>query len=698
MIDTTANTDCANTSVQQAKQKQTKKAKRYGLSVFILFFAIWGISFATILFTRGPRAQLPEWAQNPRTKCMDNMRQEWIAETDLYAEQPFSYTLLNSTTGVPVDLRSVFEEHTVTSSEKEKKDDDESDSAEFTRKMFSIITTGASQKDQLNIFSAIGNKKQNGNDSGHSYIVYVDADERIIKKGEVLFTTTSVNGKTERTFKPHLYKLLAYDTYFTRMSTRACNMRWALYMGLLSGFLMLSLGVFMFYMRKDFFDSGKELLLFGICLCIHIISLLASQLLFPVLGGGPSFYLFALMPMSLGPALISNLLGKRIAACSVLLLSVLAPILVGGEFQFQLFIQSVAYSIIGVSAFQNIHKRNQFLLGGIYIFLTVIASTLFYALQRDLPWLWSSFDPFWINIPLYAIFNALFVVVMMLVVPLILEQTLGTTTSYTFNELHDHPLLERLKTEAPGTYEHSRAVADIASTAARTINADAKITEVCAQFHDIGKLYNPSNFAENLLFGQKNPHDSLTPLESCAILREHVKHGLKLAQENRLPVQVYEAIEQHHGDGVMTGFYAKAVNEAKQNNSPAPNIKEYSYTGKRPQHIEVVLVFLTDFCEAAIRACIKSWDAPSAEKIREKVIALVYDKMKNDQLSEALITMADLKNVINSIVDSLCIIHHVRPQYATITEQDEKPKPETESKHEAQQPETTAEKTDSTNK
>ena len=323
-------------------------------------------------------------------------------------------------------------------------------------------------------------------------------------------------------------------------------------------------------------------------------------------------------------------------------------------------------SVIAIVMFHDVQKRTQYLLGGIAIMVNSVVFTLFYGFMRNLPWLWESFSPFWLNILGLSAINALAIIVLVLLLTPVLEKLFGVTTFVTFKENYnqDHKLMKRLQSEAPGTFEHCITVARIAAESDRAIGLDEQITESCAYFHDIGKLNDPKLFAENLLAGEENPHDKLSTLESCAILREHVRFGLELARKNHLPPIIQETIEQHHGNGLMTGFYAKAARQAEEAGQSIPEKAEYSYTGRKPQRPEVVLVFLADFCEAAIRASVKHWEVPSSSLIRRKIEDLVDAKMNEHQFDHAMLTMSDLHKVIDRMVETFCIIYHLRPEYS----------------------------------
>lgn len=652
------------------------------LTLLVLFLLLWGACVACVILTRGPRTVLPDWLVNLRNACLDPKEDDFIAPDDIFAEDAFSFTVIDPLTSTPIPLADLFkpsvpdtdepagteQPHEKRVPEPEAGQPKQTKQTNLSISLGKLETAGYANIPPVPLLKLLAARRRPDAMpvfDRKKYVLYVPADACLVRAGTSIFSKDDSVTPPTRVFSREAYLLLAYVDYHDKLDKQACNMRWVLHAAILAGLVILGFGYCLFLLREEFFGSTTKLMLCEVCLILHVLIVMGCQLLFPHIGGGPSFYLFAMMPLSLAPALISNLLGRRVAVCAALLLSTLTPILVGGTFMFQLFVKTLTYSIAGIIAFQNVQKRKQFLWGGLGIGCVVFLITVFFAWQRELLWIWSGLRPFWVKLPIITTINALVVIIAMFILPFLLEQIFDITTIFTLNELNnrDHPLLERLRNEAPGTYEHSMVVARLASDAARTVGANPKLAEACAYFHDIGKLCDPKKFAENQLDNEPNPHDSLTSLESCAILREHVRYGMKLAKKAGLPKAVRDAVEQHHGDSIITGFYNKACAEARAAGNSLPAPAEYSYDGRRPVRAEVVLVSLADFSEAAIRACVRHWDKPSSREIRAKVEELVLEKIKEKQFDQAHLTLAALHDAIDRIVESLCVIHHVRPEY-----------------------------------
>jgi uncharacterized domain HDIG len=217
----------------------------------------------------------------------------------------------------------------------------------------------------------------------------------------------------------------------------------------------------------------------------------------------------------------------------------------------------------------------------------------------------------------------------------------------------NRPLLKRLLMEAPGTYHHSILVGNLAEAAAEAVQADATLVRVAAMYHDIGKLKRPYFFIENQ-FTQDNPHDKLAPTLSSLIITSHVKDGLELAKENKLPQAIQDIISQHHGDGLVSFFYHKALEEKDEVPEEA-----FHYEGPRPQNKEAALVTLADNVEAAVR----SMKQPTPGRVEGLVRKIIKDKLNDGQLDQCDLTFQDLDRIAMAFVRVLSGIFHSRVEY-----------------------------------
>ena len=241
----------------------------------------------------------------------------------------------------------------------------------------------------------------------------------------------------------------------------------------------------------------------------------------------------------------------------------------------------------------------------------------------------------------------------------ILEWALGITTDIKLVELSNTnlPLLRRLAFEAPGTFQHSLMVANLAKEGCEAIGADPVLAYTAGLYHDVGKVLRPDYFVENQRPGH-NRHDKLLPSMSALILINHVKDGLELAREHNLPRVIEDAIQQHHGTRLIKFFYSKAQ-EQKDLDATDVTEEKYRYPGPEPQSKVMGVLMIADAVEAASRTLIE----PTPVKIRGLIRAIVDDCLQDGQLDHTDLTLADLRIVSESFQRVLANIFHQRIDY-----------------------------------
>ncbi|MHB1000968.1 MAG: HD family phosphohydrolase [Armatimonadota bacterium] len=242
-----------------------------------------------------------------------------------------------------------------------------------------------------------------------------------------------------------------------------------------------------------------------------------------------------------------------------------------------------------------------------------------------------------------------------------LEKPFGITTHNRLVELSDtnNPMLKRLLMEAPGTYSHGIYVGHIASTAAELINADALLVRVAAYYHDIGKIKRPHFFVENQHV--ENVHDRLNPSLSALVIRSHIKDGLDLAREYKLPPLICELMSQHHGSSLVKYFYYQAAVEAS--GGTAMLEQQFRYDGVKPQSKEAALLMLADSVEAASRSLSK----PTPGQIESMVEGIISEKLSDGQLDESELTFKDISKIRESFIRSLSSMMHARIEYPDLS-------------------------------
>ena len=241
----------------------------------------------------------------------------------------------------------------------------------------------------------------------------------------------------------------------------------------------------------------------------------------------------------------------------------------------------------------------------------------------------------------------------------LLEVFTGRTTEQSLLELSDmnRPLLRRLAREAPGTYAHSINVANLAEAACEAIGANALLGRVGVYYHDIGKLERPQYFIENQPKGL-NPHDRLSPWQSAEILRDHVRAGLRMADEARLPEVVKDFIREHHGTQPIRYFLEKA---RSQDGAADIDPNDFAYPGPKPRSRETGVAMLGDATEAASRVLTN----PSPERIRALIDRLFKDRIDHGELDDCQLTYRDLRIVKREFARVLTGLYHHRIDYPT---------------------------------
>jgi putative nucleotidyltransferase with HDIG domain len=241
------------------------------------------------------------------------------------------------------------------------------------------------------------------------------------------------------------------------------------------------------------------------------------------------------------------------------------------------------------------------------------------------------------------------------------ESATHRTTDLTLLELADpsRPLLRRLAVEAPGTWAHSVSMANLCESACSVIGANGLLARVGCYYHDIGKLNRPQFFVENQARGV-NPHDSLPPAESAAIIRSHVLDGIRLAEEARLPDSVAAFIPEHHGTGNITYFLHRA-SMSRELGEIDPEL--YRYPGPRPKSRETAIVMLADSVEAVVRTLKK----PGPETVRTAINEMIAQRIASGQLDDAPLTLRDLDAVREEFARVLTSQFHTRIEYPGTT-------------------------------
>lgn len=311
---------------------------------------------------------------------------------------------------------------------------------------------------------------------------------------------------------------------------------------------------------------------------------------------------------------------------------------------------SVVGSLAGISQVKAMRRRTDLTMAGLIAGAAMACVVVAYSFMQGLP-----FKALLIGVA-YAIINGFLSVILTMGFLPYIERAYNMTTSLTLQELCDPnmPLQRALMHKAPGTYQHSLMVANLAEAAALRIGADAQLVRTAAYYHDIGKLVRPEFFSENQMKG-KNPHDKISPTLSTLIITSHLKDGIAMAREERLPEPIIELIGQHHGNSPVSFFYIKA-----QEIDPTLSKDDFRYNAKRPQTREAAVLMLADTVEAAVRSNIHRLNHGQIDGF---IRTLIQAKVDDKQLVECNMTFKDIKDVSDEFSRVVNSIYHKRIIY-----------------------------------
>ncbi|HKM38832.1 MAG TPA: HDIG domain-containing protein [bacterium] len=410
---------------------------------------------------------------------------------------------------------------------------------------------------------------------------------------------------------------------------------------LVVGFFLLLTITYLKLFAPKVLSCYKTLLLLA-SIAIGSLALGRMFLLIPI-GLASKFF-----PAAAGPLLIAILLDSRLALLMAAGLPLLFAIMAGADFT--LAMEAIAGSLAGILAVQKVSQRSDLARAGLF----VSGANLCAALSLDLI---AVAKPLQLVINGFAgITNGFLAAVLTIGLLPFIEGAFGITTPIRLLELANpnHPLLKRLLLEAPGTYHHSILVGNLAETAADAVKADSLLARVASYYHDVGKIKRPQFFIENQLF-ISNPHDTLTPSLSALVILSHVKEGLELARQYKLPPTIIDIIEQHHGTTLISYFYNLAITETE---AEVPD-DNFRYDGPIPQTKEAALVMLADVVEAAVR----SLTDPTSGEIEGLIRKVIKARLDGGQLDQSDLTLKDLDRVAEVFVKVLTGIHHHRVPY-----------------------------------
>ena len=410
--------------------------------------------------------------------------------------------------------------------------------------------------------------------------------------------------------------------------------------------LVLLFTMYLGLFRRDYFEKMRNIAMLYVLITIFpvLVSLMIEHTYF-------NFSVY-ILPFAFVPIFIRVFMDSRTAFLTHITMVLICASALRYQFDF-IIIQTVA-GLVTIYSLREMSSRAQVFRTALWVFLATCITYLTLKLMESS----EEFD-FESSMYYHFLING---VLLLLAYPMmfLVEKTFDFISVITLIELSDtnKGLLRKLSEEAPGTFQHSITVGNLASEIANKIGAKSTLVRTGALYHDIGKILSPAFFTENQQ-GGVNPHDSLTYKESAQIIIAHVNNGVKLAEENNLPVVIREFILTHHGRGLAKYFY---INYQNEHPDEIVDKEPFTYPGPNPSTREQAILMMADTCEAASH----SLSDYTEESISNLVNKLIDQQVADGFFAECRITFYDIAIAKQVLIERLKAIYHTRIQYPTV--------------------------------
>ena len=421
---------------------------------------------------------------------------------------------------------------------------------------------------------------------------------------------------------------------------RGPNYPLVLGMGFIILLLLGMLGVYLYQYLPSILKEERFVALLGLVL-VFVAFMAKVFSLIPWTGVG------YLIPVAFGGMMIALLVDSRLALMVTVALAVMTGVMNGNDVG--LMFVALTGGVAAVLSVSKVSQRSDLMRAGFAAGAAIFVSMVAIGAIRS--------DAFIVKYSILGLGNGLFSAVLTIGFLPYLESIFSITSSIRLLELSNpnQPLLRRLLVEAPGTYHHSIIVGNLAEAAVEAVGGDALLARVGSYYHDIGKLKRPYFFTENQ-FTEENPHEKIAPTLSTLIITAHVKEGVELAREGKVPEIIVDLIRQHHGTDLVKFFFHRAAENDKEEQVEE---KDFRYPGPRPQTKEAAIIMLADSVEAAVRSLAR----PTPARVEQLVRRMIKERLNDGQLDESDLTLKDLDKVADAFVRVLSGIFHTRVEY-----------------------------------
>ncbi len=456
----------------------------------------------------------------------------------------------------------------------------------------------------------------------------VQEGERIVSKGDVI--------------TPETYQLLESLKYTVEKGRGDPTTYFLIVTGkmIFIVVLLLTLFLFIYHIRYYLLKSKRDItfVLIMMIMMIYLCKLVISSGIF-------SIYL---VPFAVLALIIRTFLDARLAIFVNTITALIVGFIVPNGYEFVLL--TIPVGSIAVISQTKLQKREQIILTSLIIFISYSIIYIGLSLIQEA----NIHNIDWGQLKWFLINGLLTLITYLLL--FLLEKSFGFVSDVTLIELSysTQKLLRKLAEEAPGTFQHSIQVANLAEEAVVRLGGNPLLARAGAMYHDIGKIADPQYYTENQVMGL-NPHEQHSSEESATIIIGHVQRGIELARKNKIPEQVIDFIRTHHGT-TKTGYYYNRPVEMQEN---SPDEKKYTYPGPLPSSRETAVLMLADSIEAASR----SLETKTAESFRELIDLIFKQKIDAGQMDNAPLTFRDISLLKEVFLEKLQNIYHVRISY-----------------------------------
>ncbi|GAA0747318.1 HDIG domain-containing metalloprotein [Clostridium oceanicum] len=452
----------------------------------------------------------------------------------------------------------------------------------------------------------------------------------MIKKGQIIAKEGEPIGKVELEILKELGLL-----------NTSSNFQWYTFISLAALVLLVQFiqWMYLYKYHSSCFENSNNLILISLVNCVFLLLARSLTIISPFL-----------IPLACVPMMLTLLLNHRISLVVSLLNCILIAVAV--NFNVEILLISIVSGVLGATFLRKMQQRNDIIYISLYIAVinVILSFSAGFILSNSV-----------IDVGKKALFSFIGSIISAVLtigfLPL-LESTFDIVTTMKLLELSNpnHPLLKTLLIKAPGTYHHSVLVGNLAEVAAEIVGGDPILARVAAYYHDIGKTKRPYFFKENQV-GRENPHDKISANLSALIIISHVKDGLEISREHKIPKIIQDIIQQHHGNSLVKYFYITAKNNCERPDQIDEN--HFRYDGPVPETKEAAIIMLADGVEAAVR----SINDPTNEKIKAMVEKIIKDRLDEGQLDNCELTLKNIKNIKESFLKVLTGIYHQRIEY-----------------------------------